>query len=103
MTMQQDAHPGQEGRFSGKRFDRWLTMAQEMFDRYVQNGVSVLLEDGYPPGQEPLTVEDQRAQLSAWKLAGDPRYWMNPRAQKALQAMEFAAHKSGSVLNPPQV
>lgn len=90
-----------EGRFSGKRFDRWVEIATAAFERYVEIGVNVLLEDGYPPGMEPLSIEGQRAQLAAWKLAGDPRYWNNSKAQAALARFEAAAHQSGSLLNPP--
>lgn len=101
VIQQQSPDTGQEGRFSGRRYDRWVQIATEQFARYVQIGVAVLLEDGYPPGQEPLGIEDQRAQLTAWKLAGDPRYWNNSRAQSALAKFEAAAHQSGSLLNPP--
>ena len=92
---------GQEGRASGKRFDRWEALALEKFQRYVQNGVAILLQDGYPPGAEPNTPEGQRVQLTAWKVAGDPRYTNNPRAQEALDDLD-AQYSRTHRLQPPR-
>ena len=92
MTMQMpEEYDGPEGRASGRRYDRWVEMGREMYLRYKQNGVAILLQDGYPPGAEPLSPEDQRVQLTAWKIAGDPRYWSNPKAQQALVDLEQQA------------
>lgn len=84
-------HDAPEGRASGRRFDRWVERGQEIYLRMKENGVAFLLQDGYPPGAEPVSPQDQRVQLTAWKLSGDPRYHNSPRAQQALADLEREA------------
>ena len=101
MTMQMPSeYAGEEGRASGRRYDRWVERGMEIYRRYKENGVALLLQDGYPPGGELASPEDQRVQLTAWKLAGDPRYWNNPRAQLALTELE-QQHARHIPLRPP--
>ena len=93
-------YDGPEGRASGRRYDRWVDLGRELYLRYKQNGVALLLQDGYPPGAEPLPPEDQQVQLTAWKIAGDPRYWNNPKAQQALADLEREAARRTPLMPP---
>jgi hypothetical protein len=100
MTMQMPDTGGIEGRASGKRYDRWVERGKEIYTRHKENGVALLLQDGYPPGAEPARPEDQRVQLTSWKITGDVRYANNPRAQRDLARLEAEAAKRVG-LQPP--
>jgi len=100
MTMQMPSG-GTEGRVSGQRYDRWVERGKDLYLRFKTSGVSLLLQDGYPPGGEPASPQDQRVQLTAWKIAGDPRYHSNPRAQDALTALEQQAGMHIPLAPPP--
>lgn len=73
-----------ETRISGKRFNR-------LYDELVAAGrariamvVKEYTADGYPPLHQPVSPREQYELLLSMRNAGDPRFFQNPAAMKAL-------------------
>lgn len=81
------------GRLSGARFNRILEHGLRWYRDHVEALQDEIMNDGYPPFSVPLSEAEQFQRLLAWQMAGDPRYWQSPDAQRAFArlAVRFGA------------
>lgn len=86
------------GPLAATRWNKIVDTITSDFDRMVELYMGELLADGYPPFHVAADDRTQYEKLAAAKLAGDPRFWSNPRAQAALAQLE---QQFGPVENPP--
>lgn len=75
-------------RLGGARWNARLKDMLRRYDEMVAAFVDALMADGYPPFTVPNDPVRQYNLLLAWKLAGDPRYWHDLNAQRALAQLE---------------
>ena len=81
--------PQYQGQVSGPRWNMLVDEIADWFEGMVEYYVEMLTEDGYPPFTEPRSERGQYDTLVAWFMAGDPRFWDDPRANEALSALEM--------------
>lgn len=79
---------GSEGRVSGERMNRWVAAHKRVFYELKDFYKDLLMADGYPPFANPVTPLEQYQRLTAWRDAGDPRYWQSPGAQAAFTMLQ---------------
>lgn len=68
----------------------WNEVVDECIARYdaqVRFLVDNLMESGYPPFTEPMSDREQYDLLTAWRMAGDPRFANDPKAQAEWQRL----------------
>lgn len=73
-----------DGRISGPRWNSIVDSIVESYEELVENLIEALTADGYPPFTEPLSEREQYHQLIAMRDSGDPKFWNDPSAIKAL-------------------
>lgn len=74
----------------------WNEVVDESVGEYgglVDFLVGILMQSGFPPFTEPMSDREQFDLLNAWRMAGDPRFGNDPKAQADWQrlAQRFAA------------
>lgn len=81
------------GRLSGKRFNRIVKHGLDWYQEMRDNLIDAIEADGYVPFTEPLSPTEQFQRLTAWRAAGDPRFFNDPEAQRAYArlAIRFAS------------
>lgn len=75
-------------------------MVARFFDR-VEYFKALLMQDGYPPFSVPIPPDQQYQKLIAWRDGGDPRYWNDASAQKALVTLSQQFGAPPPLVRPP--